>query len=171
MDQVDGQTAKEISELLLEVTGRGLLAGDFDGFSTAFHLPHTVDSPAGTYVLRAREDLRSVFQSVRKIFVAQGVTDLVRVCESAVFQSPTRVGATHVTHFMAKDRRVNNPFPTYSVLERHDGQWKIATSQYAMDPDSPEGRTLKPYPVPLMDPVHSSSDAGDLPRPSKKQAR
>ncbi|QUJ75467.1 hypothetical protein KDD17_10830 [Sulfitobacter albidus] len=74
------------------------------------------------------------------------MTTLVRITEVAEFRSDTRIEATHMTHMMAGDLRVNDPFPNFSVLEFISGRWRIASSQYAVDARSHVDRAINMLP-------------------------
>ena len=140
--QVNGQTAKEISEMILALTAKALLTGSFDQFAHWFHLPHTIETPDCKSVLRTEEDMKVVFDSVTDDYRQKRVTDLVRICEVAEFQSEKRVVATHITHMMAGNQRVNDPFPNLSVLEFIGGRWQATSTQYAVDRYTTVGRAL-----------------------------
>lgn len=143
MQQVNGQTAKQISEMLLELTGTALLSDNFDLFARCFHLPHAIETGDGKLLIRTRKELESVFNSVVEDYRCKGVTDLVRICEVAEFRGDTRVEATHITHMMSGDVRVMDPFPAFSVLELIDGRWQGVSSQYAVDENTTVGRAIR----------------------------
>ena len=142
MEQVNGRTAREISEMLLELTGEALLSGNFETFAVCFHLPHTIETPDYKRVLKTRNDLQAVFESVTDDYRRKRVTRLIRICEVAEFKSEQRVEATHITHLMAGDQRVTDPFPNFSVLELIDGRWQCTASQYAVDKNTTVGRAI-----------------------------
>ena len=143
MKQVNGQTAKQISEMLLELTSIALLSNNFESFSVCFHVPHLIETADNKKVLKTRDDLRSVFERVVEDYQRKGVTDLVRFCEVAEFRGETRVEATHITHMMSRNQRVADPFPAFSVLEFIDGRWQSISSQYAVDKDTTVGRAIR----------------------------
>ena len=142
MRKVNGQTAKEVSEMLLELTGTALLSNNFSLFRQCFHLPHVIETPDGKKVLRTREDMEAVFDRVVEDYRRKRITRLVRICEVAEFKSDTCITATHITHMMAGDTRVTDPFPVLSVLEFIDGRWQGTSSQYAVDKDTTVGRAM-----------------------------
>lgn len=137
-----GQSAKGVSQRLLDVTGTALLGKDFEGFARCFHLPHVIETPERKTVLETRHDLRAVFDRVVEDYMRKQITDLVRVCDVAEFRSATRIEATHVTHMMSGSLRVTDPFPTFSVLEWIGAGWRISASQYAVDKNTTVGRAL-----------------------------
>lgn len=142
MDMVSDECAKQISELLLESTAKAMLAGDFEAFSTAFQLPHFISTNDQKAVMETEADLREIFFRVREDYLRKRVTDLVRHCDVAEFRGPDTIEATHTTHLMAGNLRVNAPFPCYSILERKGGVWRIASSQYAVDKTTTVGHAL-----------------------------
>lgn len=128
----DFETAHEVSEYLLKVTGDSMMNNDFDTFSSAFHLPHTITTFEATSVLRTLKDMRRVFCNVRAHYIRIGVTQLVRYSVAATFKTPDRVEATHVAHLMNGARQLAEPSSVFSVLERIERRWQITSSQYAI---------------------------------------
>ncbi|MBD3664285.1 hypothetical protein [Sulfitobacter aestuariivivens] len=142
MRQVNGQTAQQIAEVSLEITGKALLSDDFATFAACFHLPHSIETPDHKRVLNTPEDLRSMFDAVAEDYRRKRVTELVRYCEVAAFESETRIKATYMSHMLAGDQRVHDPFPIFSVLEFIDGRWQCVSSQYAVDTNTTVGRAI-----------------------------
>jgi len=142
------RTAREISEELLEITAKALLAGDFDTFSSCFHVPHFISSAEDKSVLKTRDDLFHVFVKVTQDYAIKRITNLVRICEIAEYQSATRIQATHIQHMMAGNDRVGEAMPCYSILEHIEGRWKVTASQYAVDSNTTVGHALKTQPKP-----------------------
>jgi len=118
------------------------MSGDFDAFAEVFHLPQTLGTIEGTLHINTRDDLRAVFDRVHQNFVNRGVTHLLRFCEAASFRSETQMEATHVSHFMVGQLRINDPFPTFTTFEWIDNGWKITKTEYALDRSTPEGRAM-----------------------------
>jgi len=137
------KTAREISEELLEITAKALLECDFDTFSKCFHIPHFISSAEDKTVLETREDLRRVFLTACQDYEVKRVTELVRICDVAEYQSATRIQAAHTQHMMAGNERIGSATPCYSILEYIDGRWQVASSQYAIDSKTAFGQALK----------------------------
>jgi hypothetical protein len=142
MRQVNGQTAKQIAEETLELTGKALLGNDFATFERCFHLPHSIETPDHKRVLQTREELRAVFDRVAEDYARKRVTQLVRYCEVAEFENDSRINATYLSHMLAGDQRVSDPFPIFSVLEFIDDRWQCKASQYAVDTQTTVGRAI-----------------------------
>ena len=142
IEQVNGQTAKEISEMLLGETATALLRVDFRAFSNCFALPHFISTSEKSTILETVEDLHFVFLGVVGDYDRKQVTELVRCCEAAAFRSETQIEATHTTHMMSGNQRIIEPFPSFSILKLIDGRWKISTSQYAVDNHTTVGHAL-----------------------------
>jgi hypothetical protein len=138
----DDISAKKISQLFLDATAKAMLEGDFETLSAAFQLPHFISTNDKQTVLETQADLYEIFHRVREDYLRKQVTDLVRHCDVAEFRGPDTIDATHTTHMMSGNRRVNEPFPCYSILERTDGVWRIASSQYAVDKTTTVGHAL-----------------------------
>ncbi|MEM6305831.1 MAG: hypothetical protein AAF744_14020 [Pseudomonadota bacterium] len=133
MRQVNGQTAEDVSQMLLDLTGEALLSNRFETFAACFHLPHMIETADQKRVLRTRRELQAVFDSVTDDYRRKRITALVRVCDVAEFKSDTCVHATHTTHMMAGQQRIGEPFPNFTVIEHIDGRWQCTSTQYAVD--------------------------------------
>jgi len=129
--------------MLLEKTGKAMLSGDFKAFMRCFALPHIIETPDKKTVLKTRSAMREVFNTVVQEYADRGVTDLIRICEVAEYRGPFRVEATHITHMMSGNHRVQDPFPGFSVLEFIEGRWQVSSSQYAVDKTTTVGRALE----------------------------
>jgi len=134
--------ASEVIEDLLRITRKAILANDFQTFLTCFTFPHRLSSSEKKDILENEQDMRKLFDTLLHYYTLNGMTDLVRYCDVAEYSSPTRIEATHITHVMAGNRRVTDPFPAYSVIELIEGSWKITASQYAVDSKTAVGLAL-----------------------------
>ncbi|MFQ1698966.1 hypothetical protein ACJ5NV_00080 [Loktanella agnita] len=137
-------TAQEISEYLLKVTADALLQQDFESLAAVFALPHVMTTASSEIRLYTRDDLRTTFDQMCQHYQSLDVTDLQRVCEAAAFYGPDEVRATHTSHVISHGREVTPAFPVYSVLRRHDGNWKIMSSDYALGSTDPMASALTP---------------------------
>jgi hypothetical protein len=125
-------TAKDVSEYLLEKTGQAYRDNDPDAFVLCFHLPVLIQTYDGQSTITTKDGLRRVYQSVKTHYDNLGVTDLVRNCVEASFIDETTVLATHETRLLRGTLIVQRPFPTLSVLRFSDDDWKICSSIYAI---------------------------------------
>lgn len=142
MEQVNGKTAKEISLSLLAKTEKALLSNDFDSFVGCFHLPHSIGSAERRITLETRDDMRSIFDRVVEDYRSRRITALVRIIVECAFNSETQFTSSYVTHMMAGDLRVADPFPCYSIVDLIDGHWLITFSEYDVDKNITVGRAL-----------------------------
>ncbi|KIN61956.1 hypothetical protein Z946_812 [Sulfitobacter noctilucicola] len=138
-----GQTALGVQEMILEETGKAMLANDFDAFAHCFALPHTIETPDRKTVLKTRAALQDVFDLVLEDYRKRGVTNLIRICEIAEYRGPLRIEATYMTHVMSGNLRVLDPYPSFCVLELIEDRWQISASQYALDKATTVGRALE----------------------------
>lgn len=136
--------AKSISEMLLERTGQALLTGDFEAMAQCFTLPLVHATLEGVTVLRTREDLEVLFGNVRSHFRRIGMTHMIRFCVAAEYAGPDRVNATHETHLFNRSVRLAEPFRVMSELVRIGGEWRIASSNYAVTRDHGYAAALLP---------------------------
>ncbi|WP_299593030.1 hypothetical protein [uncultured Tateyamaria sp.] len=109
------------------------MAGDFDSFARCFSLPYDLETLEGQRQIRSRTDLKATFDAVHAHLVKQQVTMMARHCVSASFRGENEVAATHETRLLSRDILVQQPYPAFSLLKRHDdGQWKITSTSYVI---------------------------------------
>ena len=125
-------SARDVSEHLLERTGRAIMAGDFAGFAACFALPQEIDTFVGPRKIETLEELEATFKDVGRHYRSLGVTQLVRHCVDARFRDEDTVESTHETRLLNGDILAQAPFPVFSILKRTDEGWKIASGQYAI---------------------------------------
>lgn len=125
--------ASDIAEALLDITGNALMSDDFDAFAAVFHVPQVMATMAGTVHMETLDDMRRAFDGMHEHLTAIGVTEMFRTCAAAEFKSPTRIESTHVTELLRDGKRLNEPYPVFSVLEKIDGNWKVTGSEYALE--------------------------------------
>ena len=135
-------TAREVAENVLDATGKALLAGDFDAFASYFALPHTLETPDQKTILKTSTALRTVFDRVSAKYIENRVTELIRICDVAEFVAPDRIHATHTTHMMSGNTRLEEPFPIFSIFQRVGDDWISTASQYAVVSSSTLGGAL-----------------------------
>lgn len=132
----EGMAASDISDWLLDRTGRAMMAGDFHTFADCFAIPHYIGTFEGQQVLHTLADLRVLFEKVRSHYLSQGVTELVRNCIEADWERPGRIKATNVSRLIRDAELVQRPYPILSELGFLDGTWKVLRSEYAIS-DAP----------------------------------
>ena len=136
MSETQRHSAQTIAEDLLEITGRAIMTRDFDSFRSSFHLPQNIQTMGQSIYVETAEDLRRAFDQMCNHLEAIGVTDLVRFVAAAAYQSPDRITSTHVADLLRDGKRLQDPYPAFSVLERFDDAWKITSCEYALEPMS-----------------------------------
>lgn len=131
------ETAREVSEHLLERTRQALLTGAENDMVDCFSLPHDIQTFVGQRLITTEAELRSLFHAVTAHYRKIGVTDIVRHCVEAAFMDPHTVTATTETRLVNGNVIVQKPFPVFSVLKFRDGRWQVASSCYAIE-DRPD---------------------------------
>lgn len=126
------ESAKDISQFLLDRTGYGLLTENFDLFAGCFGLPTEIHTYDGRQVLTTKAQLREVYDRVRTFYLCHNVTHLIRECTEAQFCDDTSLKAVHETRLLSGTRSVKDPYAALSFLRRIDGYWKIVRSDYAV---------------------------------------
>jgi hypothetical protein len=129
--------AHEVSEYLLERTGRALMTRDADLFETCMTLPQHFETFDGKLFCETSAHLHAVFHSVVDHMQKSGVTDLVRHCIVAEFRDADTVEATHEARVLAGDNMIQPAYPVFSILKRIKGLWMVTYSMYAVS-DAPE---------------------------------
>jgi len=150
----DSHPAKYHAQRLLDQTGRGLILGDFDLFADCFRFPQVIQTFEGMRYVETREDMRYVFHQVRKHFEKMGVTDAVRHVVTSTYRDENTISTIHQSRLISGYTLVQKPYNVLSTIERVDGVWLVAESQYAVD-DSPslcralvgENRTVETVPT------------------------
>ncbi|WP_108816217.1 hypothetical protein [Loktanella sp. Alg231-35] len=125
--------ASDIAEAILEVTGDALMSGNFDAFSAVFHAPQTMVTMAGPVYMENLEDMRRAFDEMHQYLKGMGVTEMIRACVASEYTSPTRIESTHVTELLQNGKRLNEPYPVFSILEKVNGGWKVTRGEYALE--------------------------------------
>lgn len=135
--------ATDIAQALLEVTGNALMSEDFAAFAAVFHVPQVMTTMAGPIQMETIDDMRRAFDDMCQHFAAIGVTELIRNCVAAEYKTPTRIETTHVSELLHNGKRLSEPYPVFSVLEKIDGNWKVTGGEYALEPSNGQALALK----------------------------
>jgi len=143
----------KIAQALLELTGEALLTGDFVLMKSCFTLPHTFSTIDGEYVVESEQELSLLFKNIRAEYARQGVTRLDRKILAAKRVSDTVIYSIHITHQFAGDDKLKEPFPVASTLAWSGSEWRIATSNYAVEAGSPQSLLLTGQPPQTTSPV------------------
>ena len=125
--------ASDVSQALLDITGEAMLKGDFESFASVFNTPQLMATMAGPIYMETTEDMRRAFDEMHKHLKGIGATHMVRKCVVAEYTSPTRIEATHTCELLMNGKRLNGPYPAFSVLEKIDGNWMVTGSEYALE--------------------------------------
>ena len=129
--------AQQVSEHLLALPGRALLAGDAQAFTSAFMCPFELETANGKRMCHAPRDIQDVFQTVHDHLKQMRVTILARHCVAAEFRAPDEVVATHETRLISNGLLIEDSFPTLSVIVRGPNDaWKIRAASYDVPENS-----------------------------------
>ncbi|WP_425072632.1 hypothetical protein [Sagittula sp. S175] len=142
---ISNKTAEAIVEEMLHVTWQGMKTGDFDLFAPCFHVPQVIETFQGKRRLANLQDLRDVFESVRKFHASIGLVDLARHVVSAKMTTPEVIVATHETRLVCAGNVLKRaPHPVMSEYRHIGGAWRVTHSQYAVESDGLHGRDTRP---------------------------
>lgn len=134
--------ARAVTERILDATGKAMLAGDFETFRSYFLLPHFISTLDRKITLETEDEMHATFLKVREDYLRKQVTELIRYCDVAEFRGNDRIEAMHTTHLMSGNRRVVEPYPSFAVMKRVSGVWRVSSSQYALEKTTSVGRAL-----------------------------
>jgi hypothetical protein len=138
-------SAFEVASSLLEITGKAIETGDFDTFAACFKLPQSLGTMDGIRKLTTRDDIRQVFDGVRRRYREMGPYRLDRWIAAALYDGPDEIRSSHVTHVLSTEGRLlMDPFVSMTRLERQAGQWQIADNLYSVNKDTAHGQALLP---------------------------
>lgn len=130
-------TAQEVSEHLLDLTGRALMNGDVVVFSEAFGFPFELETESGKRLYNHAHEIHGIFQALHDHLRQMRVTMLARHCVAAQFRTPDEVVATHETRLISDGLLIEDPFPTLSVIVRDETDaWRIRSSSYYVPDNS-----------------------------------
>ena len=127
------EQAKQVYQDLLDEIAGYYTLGDWGGFRRVIHVPHRFVTFEASFVIPTEVELRRLFDAFRDHQRALGVTDFARVCEAAMFRGEAGIEGTHVTHLLRNGNYVEEPFPAKTILRKIDGQWKVTSSDNAVD--------------------------------------
>lgn len=107
-------------------------------------VPHKVSSLGPDIILQTRDDLYSLFQSIRQHLDQIGATTYLRTCISAQFATETEIIGTHETRVMMGTQALEEPYPVKSHLGLIEDAWWVCKSDNAIEPEKGMGRAIKP---------------------------
>ncbi len=126
------EDVKDICEDMLARTGAAIMSGDFHSFLSCFHLPQKMETFSGYRMIETADDLRAVFDGVRKYMRDKGITRMVRRNINANFQDADTIVAMHETRMLRGTFLAQPTYPSFSVLRRMNGVWKLTDTIYAI---------------------------------------
>ena len=151
------ETASDISLALLRNSAQPLMNGDFARFAACFKLPQTITTPEGMRTLKTQQDLRVLFDDVRRYFSNQGVQMITRNCVKADFSGEGTILSVHESYLVSPNGLLRPPYQVFSILQRHAEGWHIAFSDYALGDSLDLCRALS----------MAGSDEGQMPERAK----
>ncbi len=131
-DHTDEQALAIYQEHLDSMT-RALLSGDFEPFAARLAFPHQVVTSSDTFNIATREHSRTLFDDLHASLKAEGITDVIRLAQEAVFVTPDEIVGTHVSHKMRHGERIMAPYHNRMRFVRtQEGNWVETHSSNAI---------------------------------------
>lgn len=135
--------AKSIASAALARTGKAIRSDEFEDFAFYFTIPYELTTTRGKRVLRSTDDFVDTFFAMSEFLTEHDVTDMQREVTQARFFDELTIHSTHRTLMKSGQTDILPAFETTSVLKLSDGgTWRIASSEYHIDFESPLHRAL-----------------------------
>ena len=132
MSEQAGLDIITIANDLLERSGHGMMAGDFDLFAGCFHLPQYFETFSGPQCVETLQDLRALFDAVRDYYESIGVESLIRRVIHAEWKEPDTFEYVHEARLMRGTTVLQEPYPVFSTVKLTDDGWKVVGASYAI---------------------------------------
>jgi hypothetical protein len=129
-------SAKKIAGGLLALSGKALMADDFDTFHKTQHLPLPIETIDGHILVTSTEQMRDIFDSVRAHQRRIGVTSVRRDVTNANFFGKDKVELVYTSYIYREQDLAQSPYTSYALFQEIDGAWKVIFSMYAIS-DAP----------------------------------
>ena len=123
-------SARDISEQILNTTGRAILKRDFDAFKTCFAYPLTTETFEGQQVIRTEPEFLRVFTAAHEYYRMRNVTDLVRRVVTAEFKDAGVIHSLHESRLLSGHEVLDQRTDCFSRLRLIDGEWRIDLTRY-----------------------------------------
>lgn len=119
--------AHRILQDYLDAVGRAVMEDDFATYADHVSIPFVLATAATTLVIKSVEELEHGFDSFVEMIESQGVTDYVRVIESAVMSDDGLISGRYVTHLLSDGTPKHPPFTSRIGLRLEDDRWRAVT--------------------------------------------
>ena len=131
----DSVRAMEIHQDLLDRSGEAMRTRNYAAFRDCFALPTVVETFRSRCALTTEDELSAFFEEVTRIRRGQHIQLLDRRSLSAEFRDASTIAAMHQTrHVYLGNILGDKAHVGFSILHLQDGLWRVAFSQYTVDP-------------------------------------
>ena len=114
-----------------------MLTGDFGTFEKHVAPPYRVSFFDKNFEYKNLTTLKLGFDSVCDDLEKMVITDFIRICISAALIDDSTIHFSHMSHLISHGTLVKPPYPCFTQGKLLDGSWKMTSSDYAFDPESP----------------------------------
>lgn len=125
------QSAQHIYQELLDKIGAACGVGDFDAYSSYFHLPHLVQSFDDRMTISTRAQLHSMFKDLQRELEVHNVASMTRHCTAAEFQDADMIKGVHQVWLVSRTSEVHDSYISLTTLRCGADGWQVCKSQYA----------------------------------------
>lgn len=131
MERTD-EKAMRIATALVDRTGLALMADDFETMHRHQILPQPIETFEGRKFVTTTEQMRRIFFSLRSHHKAMNVTQIRREVTTARFVDAENIDTVYFSYLYSGQTLVQEPYPSYAMLRRVEGEWKFAYCMYGV---------------------------------------
>ncbi len=119
----------------LDEIGDAVMSGDWDAYRRGVSLPFNLVTQAANIIVDTEAKLREGFDSFYQMLQSQGVSDYIRLVQSANALDPELLSGTYVTHIISHGNRVVPPYTSQITLRAHGNAWQAVSISNALRND------------------------------------
>lgn len=123
----------QILEAYLGRVAEAVMQDDFETYADHVALPFVLVTDVTTLVVKDLAELEHGFEAFVEMLQSQGVTDYLRVVESAVLSDDGLVTGRYVSHLLRGDAPVVPAFRSRIGLRLQDDRWRAVSIANAMN--------------------------------------
>lgn len=116
----------DILQAYLDEAATAVLADDWATYRDGFSLPCAMISRDTTTIIRTEAALRAGYDSFRVLLGGQGVTDYIRMVETAQFLEKDLISGSYLSHILVSGHGIMPPFRSMLDLRSEGRRWRAA---------------------------------------------
>ncbi len=116
----------DIAQAYLDEAAAAVLADDWVTYRAGISLPCATVSRDGTTIIRTEAALRAGYDGIRAMLIGQGVTDYIKMVETAQFLDKDLISVSYLSHILVSGHRIMPPFRSMLDLRFEGRRWRAA---------------------------------------------